>query len=462
MGTEKRGKGTEESTGVYTYTAKRAGTGLIERGFAQRIAERYSPLKLFTLNFAPLLVRTRIRPRMRRFELIYALPHLVLRREIAHSFSSSTLSTPITRLWHIALELALTLKFPLTRSPCLVAAPERALQAVREKESNLTIDRITGAHTISSSSIASLQTPYVIHTPASISSKNHARYYTLSCISKSLSTPPLSYYFCKLVPGLLSQKPARAHRGAHSSLHRYERLESDTLAADRTIIRAVAHDLPLRTLSTPASNRAPGRAVYPLYTPSGMAYSAPLLSLYSRESARVGHVTAPEAREPLRSPHGRLEKDEGENRLASAINFAQPPKQELAAAEPGSMATNYPLFGAPLRPPAVSAQESAQKSSHAHEFGPITSYFKWLTPNHLRSPASEGGRMIPLYHSYPGLEHHTAVRIEVVKERVVEKVSEKPPQATPQPPSIDVNRLADQVYHFIERRVRIERERRGL
>lgn len=370
--------------------AKRTNPGVTERGFAQWIAARYSPLRLFTLNFAPRLVRTRIRPRMKPFELIYALPYLVLRREIAHSFKSSTLSSPVTRSWHIAFELALTLKFTLTRPPHLVATLERASRAMREGESNLALNRITRVQTISSSSKASalqLQ-PWITPMSASISGKNHLRYY---------------------IP---------------------------------------------RTLSTPVSDLAPGGAVYPLDAQLGTAYSAPFSNLYSRGSARIAPLTAPDAQ--------RLAKDAGDARLAAATEFDRPPKQELAAAEPGSMATNYPLVGTPLRAPAVSALENALMSSHVREFRPTTPYVRWLTPNHKRSPPSEGRRMIPLYHSYPRLEHHTSVRTEVLKERVVEKVSEKPPQVTPQPPSIDVNRLADQVYHFIERRVRIERERRGL
>jgi hypothetical protein len=50
-----------------------------------------------------------------------------------------------------------------------------------------------------------------------------------------------------------------------------------------------------------------------------------------------------------------------------------------------------------------------------------------------------------------------------IKERVIEKGEEsKLPHATPQLPGIDVNRLADEVYQMMERKLRIEKERRGL
>ena len=67
----------------------------------------------------------------------------------------------------------------------------------------------------------------------------------------------------------------------------------------------------------------------------------------------------------------------------------------------------------------------------------------------------------PLYHTYPKVEHVTSTHTEIIKERVIEK-EDKPPHATPQLPSVDVNRLTDQVYQLMERKVRIERERRGL
>jgi D-hexose-6-phosphate mutarotase len=72
-----------------------------------------------------------------------------------------------------------------------------------------------------------------------------------------------------------------------------------------------------------------------------------------------------------------------------------------------------------------------------------------------------GIKKAPIYHTYPKIEHVTSTHRELIKEKVIEK-EDRTPHATPQLPSIDVNRLADQIYQVIERRVRIERERRGL
>jgi len=81
-----------------------------------------------------------------------------------------------------------------------------------------------------------------------------------------------------------------------------------------------------------------------------------------------------------------------------------------------------------------------------------------IEQTHLNT--SEIGK-VPIYHTYPKIEHVTATHTEIIKERVIEK-EDKVPYATPQLPSIDVNRLTDQVYQMMARKMRIERERRGL
>ncbi len=83
-----------------------------------------------------------------------------------------------------------------------------------------------------------------------------------------------------------------------------------------------------------------------------------------------------------------------------------------------------------------------------------------IEQTHLHT--SEIGK-VPIYHTYPKIEHVTATYTEIIKERVIEKEDkDKASHATPQHPSIDVNRLTDQVYQMMARKIRIERERRGL
>jgi hypothetical protein len=85
------------------------------------------------------------------------------------------------------------------------------------------------------------------------------------------------------------------------------------------------------------------------------------------------------------------------------------------------------------------------------------------SPGSSNEPCSVSAENVNIYHTHPEIEHVTSTHTEIVKERVIERESDsKPLQVTPQPPSIDADRMADQIYLLIERRVRIERERRGL
>ena len=87
----------------------------------------------------------------------------------------------------------------------------------------------------------------------------------------------------------------------------------------------------------------------------------------------------------------------------------------------------------------------------------------WHSPGSNNEPGTVSAENTNIYHTHPEIEHVTSKHTEIVKERVIEReLDSKPPQFTPQPPGIDVDRMADQIYQLIERRARIERERRGL
>lgn len=67
------------------------------------------------------------------------------------------------------------------------------------------------------------------------------------------------------------------------------------------------------------------------------------------------------------------------------------------------------------------------------------------------------------YQFYPEIEHLKSRKTEVVKEKIVEKeIAPETQYQNPKIPEIDLNRFADTVYQLIERKMRIEKERRGL
>ena len=63
---------------------------------------------------------------------------------------------------------------------------------------------------------------------------------------------------------------------------------------------------------------------------------------------------------------------------------------------------------------------------------------------------------------YPELEHVEPVQAKILREREVLKEKITEPDLGRKSIALDLNRISDQVYSMIERRVRIERERRGL
>jgi D-hexose-6-phosphate mutarotase len=123
---------------------------------------------------------------------------------------------------------------------------------------------------------------------------------------------------------------------------------------------------------------------------------------------------------------------------------------------------NYPL-------PVVSHQQSAVSNNNLRTYiPPTTSDFINRSSFNIINKKNEHMQLnireiekAPLYHTYPRIEHVTSTHTEIIKERVIEK-EDRTPHATPQLPSIDLNRLTDQIYPLLERKVRIERERRGL
>ena len=112
-----------------------------------------------------------------------------------------------------------------------------------------------------------------------------------------------------------------------------------------------------------------------------------------------------------------------------------------------------------------STGEAAMEDGYLHLYhrSPAATPYMWHSPGSNNEPGTVSAENANIYRTHPEIEHVTSTHTEIVKERVIEPESDlKPPQVTPQPPGIDVDRMADQICQLIERRARIERERRGL
>ena len=91
----------------------------------------------------------------------------------------------------------------------------------------------------------------------------------------------------------------------------------------------------------------------------------------------------------------------------------------------------------------------------------LTSVFSHEPTRNLElSSASSTSRKI--YQNYPRIEHVTSNKMRTIKEKTIEKEITSEQQNISKFSAFDLNRISDQVYSMIEKRIRIERERRGL
>ncbi|MGB3458297.1 MAG: hypothetical protein WBB08_03165 [Halobacteriota archaeon] len=305
--------------------------------------DKYTNLKLFTSNFAPITSTKRIIPRMKWLELVYAMPYLVLRREILNSFrrTKNVFASAKKQIWNIFVQL----EFPRSRYEY----------------------RTTGLHRFSRENI-NIQYP----------------------ISK-MQAKPVSSSFVNLMKsrGFYSKLP-------FMELAQYASHETTKMETEKELT-VTNYGLPVVTqpLSTlthkPLGVSNKNQVTYALHSTSD--FIRPLFSSYYSIDKEAGQKIVPDFK---------------------SASIAQPVNLETA------------------------------------EVG--------IEQTHLNT--SEIGK-VPIYHTYPKIEHVTAKHTEIIKERVIEK-EDKASHATPQLPSIDLNRLTDQVYQMMTRKIRIERERRGL
>nr|QNO51311.1 hypothetical protein HDBBLJII_00008 [Methanosarcinales archaeon ANME-1 ERB6] len=187
--------------------------------------------------------------------------------------------------------------------------------------------------------------------------------------------------------------------------------------------------------------------------PSTSDFIAPIFRSYSfKPTSVLSQQTGPEKQQEVPLI---LQKSE--------MEITHPLSHETSTAQAGRELAfeNYQL-------PLVSHKPSTVSNNNLRTYIPhTTSDFINRSSFNIINKKNEqmqlGIKKAPIYHTYPKIEHVTATHTEIIKERVIEKKEDiKPLHATPQLPSINLNRLTDQVYQMLARKVRIERERRGL
>ena len=313
----------------------------IDSGFSQKMGEKYTNLKLFTTNFAPITSTKRIIPRMKWLELVYALPHLVLRREILNLFKrTKNVFASAKQTWNLFVHL----DFPRSSYEYITTRLDRFSREFMK----IQVKPVSGI-------------PY----PISSSYVNHVN--------------SRGFYF---IQSLIAQPVSLKNYG---------------IETEKESPVATNYQVPMIT------------------TPPLVVSHKPLGVSNKNQVTIVLHSSSDFIR-PLFSSYYSMDKEAGQKIVPDfkSSSITQPINHETAK---------------------VGNEQT-----------------------HLNTPEVE---KVPIYHTYPKIEHVTATHTEIIKERVIEK-EDKVSHATPQLPRIDVNRLTDQVYQMMARKIRIERERRGL
>jgi hypothetical protein len=505
---------------------KKAKMELIDRVFSQKIADKYTNLKLFSTNFAPIISTKRIIPRMRWLELVYAMPYLVLRREILNSFrKTKNVFASVKQIWNFLVRFEFPLSWhreiaEMQDARCkMQVKPEPGIQypasfyylnLVKSRGFYFESSSMELAQPVShettrietESEFTNYQLPIVTQQqPLVVSHKSSAVSYRIHDFSSLSGTsdfiaPIFRSYSFKPTSFLSQQAVPEKQRGAAASnlqksdtvLHPYGHLEKEVLpngqkifssfeSSSMALAQPVSHEitrketesaftnypLPLVTQQLPVVSHTPSAVSYKNRDISSLSgtsdFIAPLFRSYSfKPTSFLSQKTVPNEQlqksDTVLPPYGHLERvvlPNGQKIFSSfessSMALAQPVSHETTRKETESAFSNYRLPLVTQQPPVVTYEPSAVSNKNLVTYIPSgTSDFINRSSFNIINKKNEqmqlGIKKAPIY-------------------QVIEK-EDRTPHATPQLPSIDVNRLADQIYQVIERRVRIERERRGL
>lgn len=347
---------------------------LIDDGFSQKLVDRHTSLRRSTTNFI-LGVAKRIVPRRSWLELVYAMPHLVLRREILRSFATTQtlLASSANPIWNIFVQL-------------VQASPHA--RSKQKPLSGLGRQQVTGMGkewqwAMSNVCNATVHHPYW-----------HSEIEVLQNLQRMIQHS--------------EQSPIEIVRIAAGR----ESASGDTAA----------------TAQTPAANHPSGTIDFITHLHSHYSPGHTFVRNIFHSEPYPITIAHPVSREPVATTNHRL-------------SVVAPPMPTVIH-----------------RPPAANniAKNSTQKT-----YG-TSYYFNSMNAKNTNTnvlwvePA-------PTYHTYPEIEHIIHTHTEVIKESVVVKeVDSRPSAVTSQSATVDINHLADQVCSSIERKLMIEKERRGL
>ena len=402
---------------------------LVDGGFSQKIIDRHTSLRLSTTNFAPVTSAKGIVPRRRWLELTYAMPHTILRPDILNSF------TTIKNMWNI---------FHLS---------DMGIQPIAGIKKELIELSLLNPQKIDTTHRPSGHTGREVFQPPTMK------------ISQ-----PMSYG--RAVTRTETVDGQKTTVVKHVQPPSYER--SDV----RTVIRRGREPLQdegritvVKPAQPPSYERSDVRTVIrrgrePLQDEGRITVVKPAQPpRYERSDVRI---VIRRGREPL--------QDEGR---ITVVKPAQPPRYERSDVRIVIQRGREPLHDEetmtvvkPVQPmiretSAGGAWIERLRCEHTYIDHPLLTIAHRMLPSVGSVINTEIDRLMTektnIYGAYPEIEHVASTPAEIIKERVLEReVDSGSPEVTSQSAAVDIDRLADQVYSSIERKLVIEKERRGL
>jgi len=389
--------------------SRRVNMQLTNQGFPKKIVGKYNKLRLFTLNFSPAVFTKRIIPFVGKWiELVYAMPYLISRREILTSLKESRtniVTQPIKQIWNI-----------------------------------------------------------LVHLEGSASPSQYGQ-------------QPLSY--------LESRPSAEAEKNIYLSLKKFDAFKPQNMTApgqkttslsERASLILRNSDIAHYPYELPESEAHKGGKGIGLDTESSSAKLPQTVSEQPKEGSKAGTIQKelPVTDHPLPvinyqpltlsyKPSAISQPSEESYILPSTKNLGKPffnSSQKIKTDGDGKVIySKSPLSYLDFISNKQMQRASSAAGSHSPWGGILPLENKAF--QHPQLNVLELGKVESIYHTYPRIEPVTSKETpQIIKEeKIIEKeVASKSLQL----PKINIDRLADQVYQLMERKIRIERERRGL
>ena len=480
---------------------------LIDTGFSQRLMDRHTDSHLFEIDFPAISHTKRNIARIRSLELIYALTHLVMRQEITNSFAiTKKIVNSVKQMWNVTVHL----EFPLNRCKDLPSGMKRGLIP-----KNYQLSRFTGQkpattpeqsfpghrheHTVTSLFNRHFPGPALSLSRKTIHAESHRpirdegqqgspemiSYFRSSMVNPTKTREYQLSRFTGQKPATTPEQSFPGHRHEHTVTSLFNRhFPGPALSLSRKTIHAESH----RPIRDEGQQGSPEMISY--FRSSMVNLIHPLIHGGSATKTREYQLSRFTGQKPATTPEQSVpghRRQEAHTPSAQSISgfstpfsvFSRstffpgqksvtPERQGISLFSPKNDVTrrpHEPRDASEMIPYLRSTGEAAIEDGHMHLYhrSPATTPYMWHSPGSNNEPGSVSAENTNIYHTHPEIEHVTSTHTEIVNERVIERESDsKPLHATPQPLSIDVDRMADQIYQLIERRTRIERERRGL